>query len=1510
MSIEVHADEVHPHHPVRRVLRWVKRIVLGTLALVVVLVVAALIFIHTDTGREVVREQAEKILASTFTGGATLGKLEGSPFGDLVVRDAVINGPDGKPAIKVGKLTLHVHLFDLISHHVNLSKVIAEDVDVQLKRFPDGRLQFAELLAPRPDEPSAWNVDLSGVEIRRGHAWIDSGLPDAGLVDLDGLGIRGTLHKTTAGVLAATLELESTWRERNQAPLAIAADYADDSRVTRARSVNVRLGGVALNIGGLRVERRDGRAPLIEGAVSIAATRAGVLALAPRFAPPADVVLAMSTAQAGDALVATLGGTIGAATLQGQLSADLDQRHVTGTLSTGDVDLAALTEDKVRALAQVAIVVDAQPGQPGDLPVANVEVVGHGAYGDLPRSDFSLALHSQGADARATLAVEGAATAKLDAELHKAGDAIALTKATLTAATRDPKAASGGVLPARGTLDVALAAHGSLSPAPDLAVTGTIRGKAIRVQELSVASLDATIDAANLPSHPSGRVGVKLVDLVRGDVQFGALTLDAATRTDGRVAVTIQSRPKQEPWLVELAALVTVPHTGADPIVVDLGHHRVRAGNGVDWSGDGGRIVVAPAQISIANLRSASAEGKLAVDASYGRTSGDLSAKVDASNFALSTLRKGYVGTLGAHVTASRRGGRLSATVDANAKGLSLYPREPIVDLGLHVQADPGRVTANVKALGKDFGSLALDADVTAPAHLEDAAAWKASRRDALRSLKLHLAGVDLGRIALVLFPNAGTAHDRHGVPNAVISGRIDGDLALTTDGATGALHLRDFHAPQLAGVRSTTADLALAQPAPGQLAPTLTVTLADIGKATATANLALPDRLFDGAAWGKLGAHALRSAKLETDAIAIDPAMLARFGLTSGFRGKAKLTLTATEALGSIELDTQLAQVRGTPIATPVDARFRAALDGRALTVQLGMTATGGKPITQLSFAGTLPGTLMQLRADPKLIEQTPLALTAEFPKTDAAALLGTFGRSEITGGTLDGKIVVGGTLAKPTVSGHLTGHDITSQPLRAGRTVKTLREVALDADWKDGAGAVKIAGKEDGGGALLVTLHGSPGELSAATTELTATAFDMTPLLAFAPGPAGGSRGTLDAKLAVHGLDPRTAQITGELHIKDARIPIAPMIGTLRRANIDIKIQQHDIQLTAAGKLGKGDVKLNGTIALDGASIGGGNVTMQLRKVSPIGSIEPEVSADVTAKIARKGEQITADITVDHGFVKVGKGGEKLKTVGNPSDLTIGNARPKRVGKNGEPAEPQQAIIVANVTLHPVKVESTEFRTTIHGKFTATADADAIGMKGQIVADSGDLDLFSRRYTIERAGVTFDGSTDPMLDVRITHDFTDVTTVTQVRGRLSKPKLVLTSNPGLYSQTQLLGFLLGGEPGGDPTSSSARDKATNAGESLVAGQIAGYMKKALPFNIDVIKYEAASASSSAAVTVGSWITHTLFFSFTQHIDALPDENDEEGTLEYWFTRHTELQGTVGDRGYDGLDLIWRKRF
>ena len=49
---------------------------------------------------------------------------------------------------------------------------------------------------------------------------------------------------------------------------------------------------------------------------------------------------------------------------------------------------------------------------------------------------------------------------------------------------------------------------------------------------------------------------------------------------------------------------------------------------------------------------------------------------------------------------------------------------------------------------------------------------------------------------------------------------------------------------------------------------------------------------------------------------------------------------------------------------------------------------------------------------------------------------------------------------------------------------------------------------------------------------------------------------------------------------------------------------------------------------------------------------------------------------------------------------------------------------------------------------------------------------------------------------------------------------------------------------------------------------------------------------------------------AYRRHLDARPDENAGEGELEYWLAPAVVVEGAAGDRGYDGVDLVWRHRY
>jgi hypothetical protein len=90
----------------------------------------------------------------------------------------------------------------------------------------------------------------------------------------------------------------------------------------------------------------------------------------------------------------------------------------------------------------------------------------------------------------------------------------------------------------------------------------------------------------------------------------------------------------------------------------------------------------------------------------------------------------------------------------------------------------------------------------------------------------------------------------------------------------------------------------------------------------------------------------------------------------------------------------------------------------------------------------------------------------------------------------------------------------------------------------------------------------------------------------------------------------------------------------------------------------------------------------------------------------------------------------------------------------------------------------------------------------------------------------------------------------------------------------------------------------------------VGGYVERVLPVDLDVLRFEAATAGSSAAFTIGKWITRKLFLAYRRRLEARPEENAGEAELEYWLGRNVLVEATAGDRGIYGADLLWLRRW
>ncbi|HEY5926942.1 MAG TPA: translocation/assembly module TamB domain-containing protein, partial [Kofleriaceae bacterium] len=1370
-------------HGWRRVTRWLVGIFGGLLGLVALVLLVAFIVFQTGWGRGILRNQIEARMDKAFVGGASIGSVEGNPLKDLVLNDVVINGPDKQPAITIKRLTIKLPLLPLISHELRVQKIIAEQLDVRAVKQANGEFNLSNLM--NKAEPSTWNIYLPNVEVHRGHVLIDQGRDSEGKatepIDIDNLEVMVDARIPFGGPLDANARITGQWRQRprvtdpnspaswpdRSVPISIGAVIHGDSDSFDIRNAGIQVGDVRAIALGVRMPKGAFAKPYA-GTIAVHAPAKTVRELVPQVQLPDDITLTATARAEGRLTYFSVMGTVG----KGQISAfgrgDAQAKLATFAVVAQDLDFTRLTNGNFQGHGGGFAALKVDGSTQNELPTVAGMVHAWGTTPATPPINAVIALDSYGDRVRATIGAVGSGIrAGAGAQVRKRGDVITLERGDLIASTSDVRRASGGKAPVRGSLNANLHAEGMLAPKPDLTIVGHASGRNIRVQDARAKRLAFRINASHVPEKPVGSGRVELFDVQRGDLQFSKLTVAAGNRPDGKLQVTVRSQPKPAPWQVDVDALVTTGET----IVVELQRHFVRAHGGSTWTGDTGRLTIGPRKIELRDLRSSSKQGTITADATYvraGRDKGDLVARLDAE-VELGNLIKANKGHVEAHVDIKRVDNRFTGIVLAKGSGVSLNPRSPITfDGDVKIEARDKQLLANVDVTTAKSGGVKLALDVDAPKDITNARAWRSLGRDAIRTAELTLRDIKLADMAKLA--NA-----------QPMTGTVDGTLELSPVKAGGSVKIRGVQVPQTKDLGAINADLRLAQAGKGELKTTLTARLVPNQNAVAAkditkdgearvaieAGFTTPDRIFDPAAWKRLGPNAFRGGTVRAERLAFQPGTLERLGIVSALRGELAIGVDIEEGMKAVRFAVNVHQLRGGLFAKPIAINIVGAVDNQSTRANIAIRHEG---ITLVQVASEVPVTLDQLRDDPSSAKTAPIKAQARIEHVPAKTLMNVIGTSQITGGTLDGKIDIAGTVGKPTLDAKLVARGVTV-PNEATRQVQNIRELTIAAKWDGTAGNVAIDGDETGGGKLRVRAAGSPDDLDKVTASIYAKQLDIAPLVAFMPGPAGGLGGQMDAQFELRGANPRTAQVAGSLHITNGRIPIAPAVGTLFKGDLKIDVKNNTFGLRMTGKLGRGDIAVAATAPLDGVTPKNGRFQVTLRKVQLIGTTEPIITGVIKADIARVGDVWRSNVYIDKMDVKVPpEKGKKLSPVGTPSDLVYGGEKihhgknqgrdvPAGIVKDDrgpvdfkQPSQveapmatrklPTDPAIVAYVRVRNVFVESEEVRGLVGGNLRIlVANNKEVGVTGNVSLARGVLDLFSRRYQVDKATLHFDG-------------------------------------------------------------------------------------------------------------------------------------------------------------------------
>jgi translocation and assembly module TamB len=228
---------------------------------------------------------------------------------------------------------------------------------------------------------------------------------------------------------------------------------------------------------------------------------------------------------------------------------------------------------------------------------------------------------------------------------------------------------------------------------------------------------------------------------------------------------------------------------------------------------------------------------------------------------------------------------------------------------------------------------------------------------------------------------------------------------------------------------------------------------------------------------------------------------------------------------------------------------------------------------------------------------------------------------------------------------------------------------------------------------------------------------------------------------------------------------------------------------------------------------------------------------------------------------------------------------------------------------TQDSIAIRADMARLDIRTDLTITQVGTQVALQGTVEAVRGWVEISTRRWPIERARVLFDGEIppNPRLDVRLSHRFTQATVYIDVAGRASAPRVTFASDSGRYDQAQLLGLVLGGESPGGGANETMADKAGGAFASVIAGKVAGAIKKAgLP--VDALRVGTEGGGDELSyVTVGKWINEKLFVAYQHRFNQTdPNANLNEATFQHFLARDWMWEGVAGDRGTASVDLLW----
>lgn len=687
------------------------------------------------------------------------------------------------------------------------------------------------------------------------------------------------------------------------------------------------------------------------------------------------------------------------------------------------------------------------------------------------------------------------------------------------------------------------------------------------------------------------------------------------------------------------------------------------------------------------------------------------------------------------------------------------------------------------------------------------------------------------------------------------------------------------------------------------------------LGRALLDAKIASPKRPLKPSAWQKLGPKAIEQASLTLLGLELD-ALWAALGMDLNLSGQLTAKAKLAKALEGAEVDLAVERLQLGPKLRQMALKLHANADAEQVRADLD---------AKLGIQAALHGEGKLALGLPALLRgQDPMEAPVEAEIKLLGAYLESFFNSPYVASSVHARLLgeakLEGSLKDPALDAKLWLDDA----LISGMKLDTFE---VEARYAASRLAAKLALSELGGGELRAELK--PTERAELSVQ--ARQFELSFLGALSQifgGPAMAFDGSLNGQLRGQLTALGKPQLNGDLRITllRAAFPGAPPItgGELRLLALGSTLQ---LQLDA--EAGRGRLSHRGDITLDPLKLSGRWTLDKVHQV--VAGTMLQITLDGSYQGQSQVDGFDLDLRLADGLIWLPDidTGARLSGVDSFEDVVY--------LKPGDPLEPKpEAQTAATQTrkasasaaaaapasrfrLHlsnqnPIQIQGAPISALLSLDLTAESRPRGMALTGSAWVEQGQVELFSRSYTLEKAKVLFDGQLPlvPGIELLLSHSFNTMTFYLSLRGTAFEPKLKLSSQPAIYDQKELTSFLLGAEPGDDSSQGgNLSRKGASAAANILIAQMQRKIAGDLP--VDTISVDLADESDPNAhtsLTVGKWLSRDLFVAYRLIPEANANQNSSEGILRYRLLKRWVFEAIFGDRQNGSAELLWVRRW